>query len=278
MGRKTDVFFLLCLFSMCRAMQKPDAVIFDAEAIVKQDIGAKTKELARLLYGSYVWGISEIKLECDLWNAFGVPLFQERSARIKFFDFLRGVVLPEHLHSARDLPVTSFEGDRMPPIMSAWVLDKLPVIKLVETVTAHINALDVLPDVKKFYHALVRTTFDTEIMGRTCRLHKKTLEVLDQCRLHSIPTYAVGHCAPELCGLLQQKAPGLLEKFNKVLFSYQCADMVTSETKFDEEFWCKQLEQSYAETLHSCVYVDNIESDNPPHYKTNSSALMSLVS
>jgi len=252
MGHKKTIFFyLLCAVNATIAMQRT-ARVFDAEELVKQDIGEKTKELARLLYGWYVPGISEIKLECALWNAFDVLLFHEHSARIKFFDFLREVKSPDKsakLFIAQEMPVVHFEGDALPPIMCAWVLGKLSAEQVIGTVNGHIDCLGGPSDVKDFYRALVRVTFDSKIMSKTCRLHKKKIEAVDRYRAAGAPTYLVGHCAPELRTVLNQKAPGLLEKFDKVLFSSDCVG-VNSETQFNADFWYSQLEKTGVCSLH----------------------------
>ena len=266
--------FCWSMVAMQKCVQQKPPVIFDVTALIKQDINARKRVLAAQLYKRYIWGISELRLEGALIRTFGEPLFRERSARLKFFEFLNKVPVVEHY------PDTTFEGDVLPPIMAMWALGKLSAEKAMQQVRAFIDAQNYSEDDKAFYRALVYTSFDPEVMESTCYVDEKAVGVVDEFRKHGCPTYLVGHCDLASYDSLRRKGTEFLAKFNRVAFSHQCAVM---PEKFDDSFWLHELGLADgSERSPEYLYVDDwmapgVKGDVPPHYASTSSAVKRIL-
>lgn len=264
---------LLCCWPTL-AMQKPP-VIFDVTALVKQDIGGKTRFLSENFLGSYHFGISEIALEWALINTFGVPLFKEHSARLKFFEFLSKIPVVERY------PKTKFEGDILPPIVAAWALGKRNTEETMRTAHDYVDAHNYPDSVKKFYHALIYTTFDPNVMEHTCTVDVKAEKLLDSLRTLGYKTYLIGHSDLASRKRLGEKYASRMSKFDKIIFSHETA--FTPETTFDDNFWLHQLGLvDPSDKLPNYIFVDdwiagNVTGDAPPHYTSTSSALKKIL-
>lgn len=226
--------------------------IFDVSSIIKQDIDKKQSELVTRLYGkdSY-WNL--LKLGKISHKVFGLSWAdmikvllgdkyknaQEHKARMKFFEFLRGIKVD------KALPIVLFEGDELPPIMAGWVLGVYKPHDVIDKAFAYIDGQELDDDVAELFRALVFVTFTPEIMARSCKKDEETLRLVDDYAAQQLPVYLVGHCDPAAHDKLHQDPEGraLLEKFKgHVLFSYQTyADHVTPETQFDDVFWVRRL-------------------------------------
>ena len=284
MNRLFYALSCFCCFVL-RGMQ-PDAVFFNAEAVVVQDITAKKIELAKLLYGSYEGWSTDLSLLKRMKSAFEISVSDlswsdmlhpiesaEIIARYKFFKLLREIRVSGQ-------PVTPYEGVQLPKLLAAWVHGKLSDKSVMKCADEHIDRTDKSDEDKRFLHATVRMTVDAQIMAGTSILNEKAKMVLDHCAKKRIPAYMVGFCAPAPHALLQKRgdAGHVLGRFKKILLSHQCN--VDEHTRFDDRFWVNEIAQTGEPRPHAPIFVESARVAGPiapGHYKVDDSTLLLAI-
>jgi len=273
---KVRVVGIITCCLVCAHAQKPP-VIFEVSTLVKQDTDARKKILLTKLQEAYHRkNYSTLALWHTIRDVFDVPFFcNEREVRLEFYKFLEKIKLPEKY------PTITFEGDPLPPIISALNLNKLTAKEAIRMADEYVDIQDYSERDKNFYHALIYVTFDPEVSKETRSINNKTQKLLDFCRTCGNPAYLVGHCDLVVCIWLKEHCADLLSKFDKVLFSNQAIKL--PQTHFDDGWWLTQLKLAdIANASSSYFYINDwvaggVKGDAPPHYASTSKTLRKML-
>lgn len=250
------------------------SVLIDASTLLKHNTDIRRKALVKNLQTTIRKSYSTLALWKTVRNAFDVPFFcPEHAVRSEFFKFLNGIKLEQ------DYPVIISEGDQLPPLLAAWTLGRLDGEQAISLADSYINKKDCSDENKKFYHALVYVTFDSEITKSTRFINNKIQKIFNLCQTHAQKLYLVGHCDRASGQWLQDNCTELLSLFDKVLLSHQ---LTTLPKHFSDHFWLEKLGLANTIKQQEYIYISDwnngVKKDDPPHYMSTSKTLIKLLS
>lgn len=278
MGFSKNYFFniglaWLAIFSSTHAHEQNTTVIFEITTIIKTDVDGRKKALVKKMQETVRKSYSTMALWKSIRTAFDVPFMcNEQEVRTEFFKFLDGI--PVQIQCPH---IISDDGFTMPPIMVAWLLGKLDTQQVQQQADKYIDAQECSESNKKFYHAMIYTTFNPEVSHKTRIVNNKTEKLVDFCRNNGCKIYLVGHCDPSMSKWLATQHTDLFSKFDKVFFSYQ--DSATAATVFDDSWWLNHLglDKQKKYLFVSDWTHDGKKVDKPLHYTSNSKTLMHII-
>ncbi len=260
-------------FSHMAANHKPQiAIIFEITTLVQTDVDGRKKALLKKMQETVRKSYSTMALWKSVRTAFDVPFMcNEREVRTEFFKFLSNISTP------KPYPKIVSEGFTVPPIMSEWLLGNLNDTDAQQKADEFIHAQEYPENNKKFYHAMVYTTFDQHVSRQTRTINNKTEKLVNRCRTNGHKVYLIGHCNPETSTWLKSQYTELFAQFDKIFFSHQ--DSATDKTVFDDAWWLEHLGlDKHANYLFVSDWAPNGEkTDAPPHYTSTSKKLLAEI-
>lgn len=279
-ARKASFIVVCCItsflfFKMYTGEQKT-AVIFEITTLVKTDVDGRKKALLKKMQETVRKSYSTMALWKSVRTVFDVPFIcNEQSVRTEFFKFLNGIQIQEKY------PTITAEGYTLPPVIAAWNLGKIDTAHAQQLTNKYIDEQSFPENDKKFYRALIYTTFDPAVAHGTRIINPKVEKILNTCCTNGRQTYLIGHSDPTLYQWLKEQHAQLLTKFNKIFFSHQAK--IAPTTTFDDAWWLENLGLSnLTKTTDGYVFISDWNSqgtktDAPPHYTSTSKSLMHII-
>lgn len=294
--------YCVFMFGVICGMQRLP-IFVDVNALIDHSESKKTSALARRLDGFYVPWASDALIGRRLWKACDAvasvrerAAAREREAHVGYCDLVRSghlkfYALMDDVVVTEDCPVIYYKGDVLPPIMAAWAWGSISTDELIRRTHEHIESFACDGDSKNFLRELVYVAFAPEVMKTTCVVNPQTQAILERLRKTNFPAYLVliGHCNPAIVALMHEHSDGaaVMPLFDKIVFSHQVRDRVTSETPFTDETWRTLAGVGPAASVGAFamphIFIDDDARDGgksvvqPWHYTSASKELKTLI-